>query len=211
MDVGGIPVEVRDGPIILPCIQHDKIEEGTKGEGAPDAEVVVHFDLPDGHPFEISTHSVHLALINSHTAVHHEGGLGVVELRGAIAIGVVGYLVVVPYGNPRKVLMTEEKVEVCSVGGEALSIVVEGEDCPVWQRDPPDALTPTVVAVLILVDIVAQVYHVVHRIFAHRIAKGIEEAKGEIAARIDGKANLSAIVCSSRRGLSATHRTADIG
>lgn len=107
--------------------------------------------------------------------------------------------------------MTEEEVEVCSVGGEAFSIVVEGEDWPVWQRDPPDALTPTVVAVLILVDIVAQVYHVVNGIFAYRVAKGIEEAKGEIAARIDSNANLSSIVCHSRRGFGTAHRTGDIG
>lgn len=80
MDVMGIPVEVRDGPIVLPGIQHNKIEKRTKGEGAPDAEVVVHLDLPDGHPFEVSTYSVHLPLINSHAAVHDEGGFGVVQL-----------------------------------------------------------------------------------------------------------------------------------
>ena len=107
--------------------------------------------------------------------------------------------------------MTEEEVEVCSVGGEALSIVVESEDCPVWQRDPPDALTPTVVAVLVFIDIVAQVYHVVNGIFAYRVSKGIEEAKGEIAARIDSNSNLSGIVCNSRRGFGAAHWTGDIG
>ena len=54
-------------------------------------------------------------------------------------------------------------------------------------------------------------YHVVDGIFAYRIAKGIEEAKGEIIARIDSDANLSGSVCSSRRGFSAAHWTGDIG
>jgi hypothetical protein len=50
-------------------------------------------DEPDRHPLEVSTHSVHLSLINADLGtVVVEGLLGVAETAEAVAVAVVGDL-----------------------------------------------------------------------------------------------------------------------
>ena len=71
-----------------------------------------------------------------------------------------------------------------------ITYVVKSIDCPIGQGNTANTLTPTIVAILILVDIITQVKHVIHRILASWIAKGVEKAKGKIAAGVDGQANL---------------------
>jgi len=53
--------------------------------------------------------------------------------------------------------------------------------------------------------------YVVHRVLASWIAKGIEEAKGEIAARVDCKSDLSNKVVGRRRGLCSANGARDVG
>ena len=59
---------------------------------------------------------------------------------------------VVPNGNPGKGLMTEKKIKVGPVCSYSLPVVIECEDCPVWEWNASKALPPSVVAVAILID-----------------------------------------------------------
>ena len=89
MDIVGVPVQVSDTAVVLTGVEHDQIEKVSNGEVTPDTEVVVHLDLTDWHPFEVSSDSVHLALINGNTAIGNERCLGVVEVSLSITVGVL--------------------------------------------------------------------------------------------------------------------------
>ena len=103
--VVGVPVEVGDGAIVLAGVEHDEVEEGAELEGAPDAQIVVHFDLTDWHPLEVGTDGVHFPLVRGYAAVLDEGGFGVVEVGGCVAVGVIGDFVVIPDRNPSVLLV----------------------------------------------------------------------------------------------------------
>ena len=113
-------------------------------------EVVIHVDLTDRHPFEVSPHRVHLPLIytDAHT-VFFEAIFGVIEAGEAIAVSVVCDLVIVPSanggqilsphfcivrikcnlrGDPCKLLVRQREVLVGTVCCDAAAVVVEGED-----------------------------------------------------------------------------------
>lgn len=45
--------------------------------------------LPNGHPFEIGTDSIHLTLVDADTTIFDERCFGVIKFGGAIPIGVV--------------------------------------------------------------------------------------------------------------------------
>jgi len=49
------PVQVSDTTVVLTSIEHDQVEKGSDGEGAPDSEVVVHLDLTNWHPLEVGS------------------------------------------------------------------------------------------------------------------------------------------------------------
>jgi len=70
------------------------------------------------------------------------------------------------------------QVEVVAVGGDALAVVVERVGLPVGLRDAAEGVAVAVDAVLVLVDVVAQVDYVVDRVFADGVAVGVEEALG---------------------------------
>lgn len=62
--------------------------------------------LPDRHPFEVCSDSVHLALVNTDLgAVIEERILSVTQTAEAIAIAVVGNFVVIPDVDPGEVLV----------------------------------------------------------------------------------------------------------
>jgi hypothetical protein len=82
-DVVVVPIEGRDGAIVVARVEHDEIEELADLKGAPYAEIVVHVDLADAsrvrrgfiggmgglrHPLKVRSHGVHLALINAYAA-----------------------------------------------------------------------------------------------------------------------------------------------
>ena len=46
MNVIGVPVQIRDGSIVLPGIEHDEIEQRSDRKTPPNPEVVVHLNLP---------------------------------------------------------------------------------------------------------------------------------------------------------------------
>lgn len=62
--------------------------------------------------------------------------------------------------------MTEKKIQVGPVCCYSLSIVIERENCSVWERNSPKALSPTVVTVLVLVYIVPEMNYVVDGVLA---------------------------------------------
>lgn len=49
---------------------------------------------------------------------------------------------VIPDRDPSKVLMTGKQIQVGSVGGKALAVVIKGDDGSVRQRDASHAVTP---------------------------------------------------------------------
>ena len=107
MDVIRVPVEVCDGAVVLPRVEHHEVDERADAERPPDAQVVVHFDLADRHPFEVGAHGVHFHLVDGEAAVVDEGGFVVGDVRGAVAVGVVGDFVVVPGCDPGEVGVRE--------------------------------------------------------------------------------------------------------
>lgn len=110
VDVVRVPVQVGDGPVVLPRVEHHQVEQLADAEGAPDAQVVVHLDLPDRHPLEVGADCVHLHLVDGEAAVVNERGFVVGQVGGAVAVGVVGDFVVVPGGDPGEGLVGELEV-----------------------------------------------------------------------------------------------------
>jgi hypothetical protein len=178
MDVVGVPVEIGNGAVVLTGIKHDQIKQTSNAEASPDTEVIVHLNLADGHPFKVSSDSIHLSLVDRNTAVADERGFSVVELGSAIAVCVVRNLVVIPDGDPRVVLVRSEKIEIGAVGSETLAVVVEGGDDTFGLGDAVDAVAVAVVTVAgVFVDVVTKVDDVVDRVLSYRVSVGIEEAE----------------------------------
>jgi hypothetical protein len=178
MDVVGVPVEIGNGAVVLTGIKHDQIKQTSNAEASPDTEVIVHLNLADGHPFKVSSDSIHLSLVDRNTAVADERGFSVVELGSAIAVCVVRNLMVIPDGDPRVVLVRSEKIEIGAVGSETLAVVVEGGDDTFGLGDAVDAVAVAVVTVAgVFVDVVTKVDDVVDRVLSYRVSVGIEEAE----------------------------------
>ena len=97
---------------------------------------------------------------------------------------------VIPHRNPGKSSVTQLQIGVVPVGCETLTIIVQSVDLAIWKRYTVNALTITIVAILILIDIVSQVKDVIHRVLPSRIAVGIEVAEWIVAARVDRQADL---------------------
>lgn len=62
--------------------------------------------------------------------------------------------VVVPDWNPWELLMAQQKIQISSVGGVSLSVVVQSVDLTIWEWNAPKGVSPTIFAVSILVDVV---------------------------------------------------------
>ena len=130
----------------------------------PDAEIVVHVDLANWHPFIVGSNRIHLALVNRYTAVAEEGVFGIVEFRHAVAVSIISNLVIVPNRNPRKLLVASEQVKISSVCSEPPSIVVKSEDLVVWLGNTVDRVAPPVISVLVLIDVVTKMDNVIDRV-----------------------------------------------
>lgn len=76
--------------------------------------------------------SIHFALVNADTAITEERLLGIVECTRSVTISVVGYLVVIPLGNPGEVLVGKQQVKIGSVLAKTSAVIVESEDGP-WR------------------------------------------------------------------------------
>lgn len=74
-------------------------------------------------------------------------------------------------------------------------------------RDAPDAVAPAVVAVFVFVDVVAEVHDVVDGVFAHRVAVGVEETEGVVAAAVYREANFCDVVVGVGCRFCAAERT----
>ena len=72
MDVIGIPVQISDGPIVLTSVEHDEVKQCADGKASPNPQIVVHLNLADRHPLEISSNSVHLSLVNTNSPIADE-------------------------------------------------------------------------------------------------------------------------------------------
>ena len=85
---------------------------------------------------------------------------------------------VIPYRDPRVSLMRKKKVEISAVSGQALSIVVEGENNALWCWDTANTVAIAVISITsIFVNVITKVENIVDRVLAGWIAKGVEEAE----------------------------------
>jgi hypothetical protein len=93
-----------------------------------------------------------------------EGALRIVQLRAAVPVRVVGYLMVIPNRDPGELLVAGHQVKIGAVGGNSLAIVVEGVDLLVWERNAADGLTPAVVSVGIFIYVVSEMDNIINRV-----------------------------------------------
>lgn len=149
--------------------------------------IVTDVDLSNGLPFPVGSHSVHLSLIHRDTAICNEGGFRVVEFGHTVAPSIVGNLMIIPDGDPREVLMTQNQIMVRSVGGMSLPIVIKSIDLSVRQGDAADGVAPAILTISVLVDVVSKMKHIVDGVFAHRVSVRVEVSKGVVAARVDSQ------------------------
>ena len=79
VDIVRVPVQISDASIVLTSVENDKVKQCTNGEASPNSQIVVHLNLADRHPLEISSNSVHLSLVNTDSTISNERGLGIVQ------------------------------------------------------------------------------------------------------------------------------------
>lgn len=117
----GCHLQVGYTSIIMPCVQHNEVEERSNREGSPDTQIVVHIYLPNGHPLEVGPHSVHLPLFKGDIlatvldVVLHEAGLCIVPARHAVAVSVIADLMVIPNWDPCEVLEVCNGVKISAI------------------------------------------------------------------------------------------------
>lgn len=179
VDVVVVPIQSCNTPVVVARVEHDQIHHLAQLEVPPDAQIVVERHLPDRHPLEIRPHSVHLALVDAHAAKLEERLFRIVHAREAVAVAVVGDLVVVPDRDPGELLVRQEQVEIRAVLCQARSVVVERSEFSRWVSRP---CVTAENSHLILVDVVAKVQNVVDVVLPSSIAIRIEVAVGEIGA-----------------------------
>lgn len=85
---------------------------------------------------------------------------------------------VVPDRNPSEALEAGNGVEVGTVAGVALAVVVEGARLDIGLRSAADGVAPAVCALGILVDKITEMENVVYGLLSCGVAKGVEEAEG---------------------------------
>lgn len=127
-------------------------------------------------------------------------GTPIIRTGRAIAVSIISDLMIVPNRNPGEGLMTEEKIKIGPVCSYSLPVVIKRENCPIWERNTSNTLSPSIVTVFIFIDIVPEMDYVVHRVLTscrnadivrstmgiHEmrnptwIAIGIEEAKRKV-------------------------------
>ena len=78
---------------------------------------------------------------------------------------------VVPNGDPRELLVASYEVQVGTVCSEPPTVVVESVDLMVGLRDTTDAVAPTVISVLVLVDVVAKMNNIIHGVLSNSSAE----------------------------------------
>jgi hypothetical protein len=128
------------------------------------------------------------------------------------------------FTDPRELLMAGKQVQIRAVSCEPFAVVVQAKDLVVGKRDAANGVTPAIVAILVLIDVVTKMNHVVNRVLADvtkhslqacgdstnladRIAICVEESKWIVGTRVDSEANLRNIVVSIWGCLSASKRT----
>ena len=84
---------------------------------------------------------------------------------------------VVPNSDPGKDAVVLEEIEIGAVGGVTLAVVVKRKDFLVRQRNALDGRTRTVVAVLVLVNVVPEMDNIIHSVLARHVSVRIEESK----------------------------------
>lgn len=84
---------------------------------------------------------------------------------------------IIPNRNPRKLLMTSQQIKISPISCNSLTVVIESVDLLVRQRNTTNTVTPTVITVPILVDIISEMKNEVDGILSHRITVGVEETE----------------------------------
>jgi hypothetical protein len=71
---------------------------------------------------------------------------------------------IVPNRDPRELLVASNEIQVGTVSREPPAVVVESEDLVIGLGDTADAVSPAVISVLILIDVIAKMNNVVNGI-----------------------------------------------
>jgi hypothetical protein len=71
---------------------------------------------------------------------------------------------VVPDRDPWKLLVAGEEVKIGAVSSVSLAVVVKRINLAIRKRNAPNCLAPAIFAVLILVDVIAEMENIVYRI-----------------------------------------------
>lgn len=53
MNIVRVPVKIGNTTVVLSSVKHYEVEQIADRKRSPDAKVVVHVDLTDGHPFKV--------------------------------------------------------------------------------------------------------------------------------------------------------------
>jgi hypothetical protein len=77
---------------------------------------------------------------------------------------------IIPNRNPWELLVAGKQIEVSSVGGKPPSVVVKSENFVVWLRNAVDRVTPPVVSIFVLIDVITKMNNIVNRVLATRLA-----------------------------------------
>ena len=101
-----VPVaQTGNAAIIIPRVQDYQIRQIPQGKRSPDAQVIVQIYLADRHPFEIRSYRIHFSSIDTDAAaIGEKRSFRVVQSGKPIAVSIVGYFVVVPCRDPRRIL-----------------------------------------------------------------------------------------------------------
>jgi hypothetical protein len=108
---------------------------------------------------------------------------GVITYRRSITVRVISNLVIIPNRavnheisvdlilktdfcnlHPREGLMTGNQVQICSVGGKPLAVVIKAKNFLVRKRDATEGVSPAIVAVLVLIDVITEMYYIINRV-----------------------------------------------
>lgn len=109
---------------------------------------------------------------------------------------------VIPDWNPREGSVTQLQVQIATVSGVALTVVVQSVDDSFRLGHATNGLSVSVISVTrVLIDIVSKVNDVIHAILSRRIAVCVEEAEWVVAAAVDSKSHIRNVVVNSRSGL----------
>ena len=170
-----------------PGVQHDEVEQLPEAEGPVGALARPGLGLPDRHPLEVGLHGGR--------APHEPVAFLFLDLvvLGAVGVGVVGDLVVIPDAHEGMEAVDLLQVGVRLVLGVAGPVVGERGRLLVRTRRPIEPRPVPVAAVRVLVEVVAEVQHRVQVVPLGDPPVDVEPAERQVGAGDEGEPDVVGI------------------